>query len=151
MPANTLSQTTALSELNPGLDYALQLADAGNTVAAQAFFNAGVRLAFGLDLVHALLDPDQIVLAGAVGRQRDYVAGVRHGLAQYRTPLQHHQLRVSQYTSSVAAVSIGLEAFVYSDRLDLSRLDLPQTDLSRAEDDKSSAQQSHSDPIPEVV
>jgi predicted NBD/HSP70 family sugar kinase len=151
MPANTLSQTTALSELNPGLDYALQLADAGNTVAAQAFFNAGVRLAFGLDLVHALLDPDQIVLAGAVGRQRDYVAGVRHGLAQYRTPLQHHQLRVSQYTSSVAAVSIGLEAFVYSDRLDLSRLGLPQPDLSRAEDDKSSAQQSHSDPIPEVV
>ncbi len=119
---NTLKCSQTLSALNPALITALDLAKQGDPTARRAFFNAGARLAYGLDLVHALLEPDEFILAGEIGRQDDYVAGVRTALDRYSTPIQYHQLRVSQSTSPLAAISTALEVFAFSSVLNLDKL-----------------------------
>ncbi|MEM9601568.1 MAG: ROK family transcriptional regulator [Pseudomonadota bacterium] len=105
--------TAPLSHHNPHLHTAIALADHGDRHAKAAFFDAGTHLAFGLDAAHALLDPQQIILAGEAGRQSDFVEGVRAGLADAGAPLDAQRLRISQVTSDLAAASIALDAHVF--------------------------------------
>ena len=101
---------------------AVAAADAGDKSAQQVFRDAGQRLGQGLDAVLALFNPEQIVLAGEVGRQRDFFEGALQALAEAGRQDAAECLLTSEITSMEAAVSVALQEFVLTGSLDLERL-----------------------------
>ncbi|MEM7209193.1 MAG: ROK family transcriptional regulator [Pseudomonadota bacterium] len=107
-------QHIPFAEMGPNLAEAAKRAEQGDEHAKDAFFEAGRKMALGVDIALAMLNPDVILLAGETGRQRDYVRGVRRGLRELRSPLAPDQLQISKARSSEGSACIGLDAFVYS-------------------------------------
>ena len=111
-----------LAELSAPLAAAVRAADDGDLAAKSAFHAAGAELARAIDIAHNLLAPDFVYLAGETGRQSDFVAGVRDGLAQIGAPLPPDAVRISDIRTVEAAASAALHAFVFNRDVDLERL-----------------------------
>lgn len=105
------------SDLGPKLTEASNRAKQGDETAIKAFFEAGRKMALGIDIACAMLNPDLILLAGETGRQPDYVRGVRSGLRELLSPLEENQLQISNASSAEASACVALDAFVYSGSL----------------------------------
>ncbi|SLN21028.1 N-acetylglucosamine repressor [Falsiruegeria litorea R37] len=126
-----VDQLIAAGKLEPARDSsrkaaalarALQMAEDGDGEVKRAFFEAGQRMALGLDAVAALLGPSSIILAGETGRQPDFVEGARNHLRSLRVTEPDFELLVSQVTSNTAVINYALERFLFSSELDLDRL-----------------------------
>lgn len=109
-------------EMGPKLKIALERANKGNVEAKEAFFEAGKRMAMGVDTSMAMLNPDIIILAGETGRQADFVRGVHRGLRDMQSPVKPEELRISQAKSSEASACIALDAFVFSEAINVEKL-----------------------------
>ena len=103
------------------LEQALLKAYSGNLEAKQAFFEAGQKMAYGLDVVAAFFDPHQIVLTGETGRQSDFVAGVKNILKNIHSTEPKFELKISSVTSNTAAILHGLDCFLYTQNPPLTR------------------------------
>lgn len=89
---------------------------------AQAFHEAGREMGRAVDVIFSILDPELVLLAGAAGRQPDYLAGVHAALGELRGAGEALPVEASQVTSDESAVWLALEAFVYSRALDIEQL-----------------------------
>ena len=111
-----------LSELGPAMIDAIERARSGDKKARSAFYKAGERMAYGIDVVQALLSPQLIILAGETGRQPDYVEGLKAGLIKRKAPISSEAFRISKVTTAQAAASVALDAFVFSRHINIDRL-----------------------------
>lgn len=102
----------ALAELE-GLEFA---------DVSQAFKSAGRHMGQAVDSFFEIFDPELVLLAGAAGRHPEYLAGVRETLAQLRPGEEDWPVMASKVTSDQSAVWLALEAFVYSQDLDIEQL-----------------------------
>ena len=107
-------QNIPFSEMGPMLADAANRAETGDEAAKDAFFDAGRKMALGVDIALAMLNPDMILLAGETGRQADYVRGVKRGLRELRSPICEQQLQISKARSAEGSACIALDAFIYS-------------------------------------
>jgi len=103
-------------DLGPWLAKAHARAASGDNLARTAFYEAGKRMATGVDIIQAMINPDRVLLAGSTGRQPDYVAGVACGWRELQSPFQPDQLGISKMTSSDAAAGSALQQFLFSDQ-----------------------------------
>ena len=115
-------QLMPFHHLSGNLSHALNSARKGNRLACSAFFNAGLRMAQGLDLAAAMLSPDRILIAGEVGRQPNYFEGIISGLGQSSSPLGKLQIEKCATRSLYAAGLFGLNNFLFSRELSLDSL-----------------------------
>ena len=100
------------------LEHAVALAASNDAAAVEVLRSAGRQLGVALRAVAAVADPEAIFLAGAVGHAESYLAGARETFAlDADIPLVP-----STISNDMAAISLALEAFVYSRELDISRL-----------------------------
>ena len=97
-------------------------ASAGDRRVKSAFYQAGRSLGFAVYSVLSIANPQAIILAGIVGRQPDYFAGVVETLRELRGDSEEFPLHVSEVTSDGAAVWLGLDRFFFSRKLDIERL-----------------------------
>ena len=111
------SRWTSLSDL---LNAAFVRAESGDREAQEAFFAAGFQLGFGLDVIDSLVQPERLYLSGATGRQTHFVDGVWHYLKQTDSRIDPATLQVSRVRSVQGAACSALDAFVFSERLNLS-------------------------------
>ena len=113
---------TAAAEVK-ALQARLEAANRGDPAAAGALREAGVHMGRALDCLVPVLDVQRVVLAGMVGSQSDYLAGVK-------SQWTHPQVDVvaSGMPSDLAAAALALERFFYSTDFDFERLgrDMPQ-------------------------
>ena len=115
-------QLMPFHQLSGNLSDALNLAREGNRLACDAFFNAGMRMAQGLDLAVAMLSPDRVLIAGEVGRQPDYFEGIITGAGQSSSPLGRLEIERCATRSLYAAGLLGLNNFLFSRDLSLNSL-----------------------------
>ena len=116
-----LTQFASSQSLDHRMSLAIEQAQEDKTVAA-VFKEAGEFLGEGLRSVLSLYAPERILLAGAIGRQQDYHNGVKAAL---EPALPYHSacmLSVCSTTSLEAAVITGLNAFLFTDSLNLNQL-----------------------------
>lgn len=97
-------------------------ADNDNTKIKKIFFNAGRNLAKGVDSIMTLLNPSTVIVAGEVGRQKDYSKGARSMLHELKYKNTEDFLKFSSITSDEAAKSVALDEFVFSKLFDIERL-----------------------------
>jgi len=71
----------------------------------------------GLNNVAVLFEPERIYLAGATGRQDDFFKGVQDAFTQN----VQCTLDLCEADSVQAAIRTGLDAFLFSEKLNLSR------------------------------
>ena len=116
--------------LNGGLADALIQAREGNQPARDAFFKTGKRMAEGLDLAVAMLSPDQILIAGEVGRQPDYFEGIIRGSEKIASPLRRLEIGRCTTRSIYAAGLLGLRSFFFSRDLSLGSLQMLSREAS---------------------
>ena len=110
--------------LNGGLADALMQAREGNQQVRDVFFNTGRRMAEGLDLAVAMLSPDQILIAGEVGRQPNYFEGIIKGSEKLTSPLMNLEIGRCTTRSIYAAGLLGLRSFFFSRDLSLESLQM---------------------------
>jgi len=91
-------------------------------LVSHAFLQAGSAMAYAVDSIMSVLNPDLVLLAGAAGRQPDYLKGVQDKLASLRGAEDAARIQPSAVTSNDSAVWLGLSAFVYSQDLNIERL-----------------------------
>lgn len=116
-----LTKFVTSQSLHHRMSLAIEHAQGDEKVAA-VFKEAGEHLGEGLRSVLSLYAPERILLAGAIGRQQDYHEGVKEALSPV---LQYHSactLSVSSTSSLEAAVITGLNAFLFTDSLNLNQL-----------------------------
>ena len=89
---------------------------------AATFKDAGRQLGYAVDALFSVLDPELVLLAGEAGRHPEYVAGVRETLGLVRPGEADWPVTVSQVSSDQSAIWLGLDAFVYSQSLDIEQL-----------------------------
>lgn len=87
-----------------------------------AFRNAGRQMGYAVDQIFSIIDPELLLLAGTAGRHREYIAGIHDTLVHLRPGQQDWPIKASEVTSDQSAIWLGLNAFVYSQSLDLSQL-----------------------------
>lgn len=113
---------TPFDSLRSGLDDALQRAEDGDSIAREAFFVAGLRMSVAVDSINCLINPGVVVLAGETGRQPDYIEGLRTGLKKTGSRLSPEQLKLSTVRSAQGAACTALDAFVFSQEINLPSL-----------------------------
>lgn len=86
------------------------------------FKEAGRSMGHAVDSILSMLNPDLVLLAGAAGRQPDYLDGVRETLTRLRGNEDAARVRASAVTSNESAIWLGLGAFIYSQALNIERL-----------------------------
>lgn len=91
-------------------------------LVAHAFKQAGRSMAFAVDSIMSVLNPELVLLAGAASRQPDYLEGVREALTELRGADDADRLESGAVTSNESAIWLGLSAFVYSQDLNIERL-----------------------------
>ena len=101
---------------------AVAAADAGDGHTREAFRQAGRRFGIGVDAVFALLNPEQVILSGEVGRQNDFFDGLRESLSQAGRSDMADRLERSSITSVDAAISVALQEYIFTGELDLAKL-----------------------------
>lgn len=130
------SGTTVLEELEhiriPGNDLLTEAGDRLQSLSelhgpqfaevSRAFRNSGKYMGHAVDSFFEILDPELVLLAGAAGRHPEYLAGVRETLAHLRPDEEDWPVMASGVTSDQSAIWLGLEAFVYSQSLDIDQL-----------------------------
>lgn len=116
--------------LSGDLSNALNLAREGDRPARGAFFDAGMRMAQGLDLAAAMLSPDRILIAGEVGRQPDYFQGIINGSEQSVSPLKQVEIERCNTRGIYAAGLFGLSSFLFSRDLSLDSLQILSREAS---------------------
>ena len=116
--------------LNGSLADALMQARNGNQQVRDVFFNTGKRMAEGLDLAVAMLSPDQILIAGEVGRQPNYFEGIIKGSKKLASPLMHLEIGRCTTRSIYAAGLLGLRSFFFSRDLSLESLQMLSREAS---------------------
>jgi len=87
-----------------------------------AFRNAGRQMGYAVDQIFSIIDPELLLLAGTAGRHREYIAGIHDTLVHLRPGQQGWPIKASKVTSDQSAIWLGLNAFVYSQSLDLNQL-----------------------------
>ncbi len=115
-------KNTPLVAQSPLLNEAVNSADAGDEVISKAFREAGRRLGTGIDSVIALFAPKTLILAGEVGRQADYFAGVMETLQARGRKDVGKFIERSTITSANAAISVALQEYVFTGDLNLKKL-----------------------------
>lgn len=110
------------NEASRYLEQVFSAAAAGDNAAKDAFFKTGKRFARGIDIAHALLQPDHIFVAGEVGRQADFVRGIWAGLAETNTKVTPTELSICDTRSAYASGLFALDEFLFTDSLELSFL-----------------------------
>jgi len=111
----------ALAALSANLREAVDRAARGDREARAAFHEAGRMMGRGVDAVATLFAPQRVILSGETGRQPDYFAGVVETLTEFRSDSVAKVLSISKSTSAEAASWVALEAFLYSQRLDMEK------------------------------
>jgi predicted NBD/HSP70 family sugar kinase len=104
------------------LHFLISEADNGNEKIKKLFFNAGRSLAKGIDSVMTLLNPSTVIVAGEVGRQKDYSEGAISMLHELKYKNTENFLKFSNITSDEAAKSVALDEFVFSKLFDIEQL-----------------------------
>ncbi|MEM7426470.1 MAG: ROK family transcriptional regulator [Pseudomonadota bacterium] len=89
---------------------------------SDAFRNAGRRMGYAVDHLFALFYPELVLLAGETSRNPHFLGGVLETLAELRPSEEDWPVQVSDITSDMSAVWIGLDAFVFSRMLDIDKL-----------------------------
>lgn len=103
---------------------------AGDKIVQKAFYDVGRHFARGIDIATAMLMPDQVFIAGEVGRQKNYIEGIRDGLAEINPSFAPSRLRICETRSADASGIFALNAFLFSDDLNLGVLQSLQRDAS---------------------
>lgn len=111
----------ALAALSANLREAVDRAAGGDPEARTAFREAGRMMGRGVDAAATLFAPQRVILSGETGRQPDYFAGVVETLTEFRSGGVAEVLSISKSTSAEAASWVALEAFLYSQRLDMEK------------------------------
>lgn len=111
-----------LAEQASHLNDAVQAADAKDPAAAQAFREAGRRLGFGIDAVISLFDPKTVILAGEVGRQPEYFAGIIETLEKAGRKEAKKMVERSTIKSADAAISVALQEYLFTGELNVKKL-----------------------------
>jgi len=111
----------ALAALSANLREAVDRAARGDREARAAFREAGRMMGRGVDAAATLFAPQRVILSGETGRQPDYFAGVIETLTEFRSDSVAKVLSISKSTSAEAASWVALEAFLYSQRLDMEK------------------------------
>ena len=88
----------------------------------KVFKNAGRKMGFSIDQILSIIDPELVLLAGAAGRQADYIDGVRETLGNIRAGNDFCPILASKVTSDQSAAWLALNAFVYSHSLNIGQL-----------------------------
>lgn len=109
-PLHTKKKVDAIS-------VAIVAASEGNATAKTALYEAGELLGDGIDAVVSILNPNKIILAGEVGRQDDYFAGLVSRLKQLGLHTTVRDLLRSSITSEEAAISVALNNFLFTKEL----------------------------------
>lgn len=104
--------------------------EAGDEIVQKAFYEVGRHFARGIDIATAMLMPDQVFIAGEVGRQKNYIEGIRDGLAEINPSFAPSRLRICETRSADASGIFALNAFLFSDDLNLGVLQSRQRDAS---------------------
>ena len=104
--------------------------EAGDEIVQKAFYEVGRHFAHGIDIATAMLMPDQVFIAGEVGRQKNYIEGIRDGLAEINPSFAPSRLRICETRSADASGIFALNAFLFSDDLNLGVLQSRQRDAS---------------------
>lgn len=115
-----ITPATPWTVLNESLNVAFSRAGNDEREAQKAFYDAGYRLGFGLDVIHSLVQPGHLFLSGATGRQAQFVEGVWDYLKETNSRIDSSVLQVSRVQSVQGAACSALDAFVFSEHLDLS-------------------------------
>jgi hypothetical protein len=79
-------------------------------------------MGFAVDAILSILDPEQILLTGSTHRQPDYIEGIRQTLASIRSGQKDWPVKVSRVTNDQSAIWLGLDAFVFSQSLNIDQL-----------------------------
>lgn len=111
----------ALAALSANLREAVDRAARSDPEARAAFREAGRMMGRGVDAAATLFAPQRVILSGETGRQPDYFAGVVETLTEFRSAGVADVLAISKSTSAEAASWVALEAFLYSQRLDMEK------------------------------
>lgn len=106
----------------PRLAALVERAKAGDEQVKSAFRDAGRNLGVAVSSIFAIAGPQAVILAGIVGRQPDYIEGIRETLRDLYGDDMEIPLHISGVTSDEAAIWLGLDDFVYSQELDIERL-----------------------------
>ena len=69
-----------------------------------------------------LLNPSTVIVAGEVGRQKDYSEGAISMLHELKYKNTENFLKFSNITSDEAAKSVALDEFVFSKLFDIEQL-----------------------------
>ncbi len=111
-------------QLEPGdrLQALAKLRGPEHTAIGDAFRSAGRHMGYAVDSFLEILDPELVLLAGSAGRHPEYLAGVRETLASLRPGEDDWPVMASIVTSDQSAIWLALEAFVYSQDLDIEQL-----------------------------
>ena len=115
---------------NVSLERALAAANAGDLRVSNTFYNVGKRFALGIDTACSLLLPDQIFIAGEVGRQKDYVRGIFAGLEEINSTFTSAEICICDTRSSQASGVFALNQFLFSDELRLDNLEILEKEAS---------------------
>ena len=100
------------------LDRVLEAAAAGDESTNRLLFQAGRRLGEAVLRATALVDPEQILLAGPLGRSAPYQKGFQAGLAQRNSGIAE-LVGISAMDDGQAAILLALSELIFSDRLTL--------------------------------
>ncbi|RMF09756.1 MAG: ROK family transcriptional regulator [Alphaproteobacteria bacterium] len=111
-------------DVEPGerLQHLAQLRGPRFRDVAQTFREAGRHMGHAIDNIMELLDPELVLMAGAAGRHPDYIDGLKETLAALRPGENDWPVQASEVTSDQSAIWMGLDAFVYSQSLDIEQL-----------------------------
>ncbi len=103
----------------------LENANSGDQRAAKILHDAGEQFAQILNIFTLSLQPEKVLLAGQIGRDRNFVAGLTDGLmSESRSESLHaDRMDVSEMTVPRAAVYLALSRFVFSEHLDMQGLE----------------------------
>ncbi len=114
-----------LGSLSKSLAELLELAKSGDAVAAENLLACGRALGRAMEWPIAVLDPDCIVLSGPVGRDPNYVTGVKEGLAMHggHSRTTHCTLAVSMMPIRQTAIRLAIAEFLTMRDLDVERLE----------------------------
>lgn len=102
----------------------LESSTTGNLNAIAALSDAGIKFGKVLNSFLVAFDPEQVLLAGQVGRNIHFVKGVKLGMEENRhlNSLLTNRIEISSMTAIQAAVFLALSTFVFSNKLNFDSI-----------------------------
>ena len=93
-----------------------------NSEIRNAFLEAGRDMGHAVDAVLSMLDPEQILLTGVTHRHPQFIQGIQDTLREVRPKQKDWPVVVSRATSDQSAIWLALDAFVFSQALEIEQL-----------------------------